>query len=144
MAWNWRFWRRSVTAKREMRSRTEGSLAEGEEGPLRIEDWQARLIEAGVSEQWAAPLASRLAPNHRELGQGSALALVRGAALAVEMQAQSLADVELELRDMREVERLLGAFSGELEKLDEVLEVLSTFAQRMRAKPIARSRRVLH
>ena len=54
------------------------------------------------------------------------------------------ARVERSLRDVREVERLLGAFSGELEKLDEVLEVLAAYAQRMRPQPAKRERRTLH
>ena len=46
--------------------------------------------------------------------------------------------------ESEKVERLLGAFSGELEKLDEVLEVLAAYAQRMRAQPRRKSRHTLH
>ena len=72
-------------------------------------------------------------------------ALIRGAVLAMAAQSENQAHVERNLRDVREVERLLGAFTGELEKLDEVLEVLSAYAQRMRPqKPPGSNRRLLH
>jgi len=114
------------------------------EEPRTHEDWESRLVEAGVTSDLAERIAAGLAPRHRDLGRGSALALIQGAALAVELQATAQADVERSLRDVREVERLLGAFSGELEKLDEVLEVLAAYAQRMRSNPASLSRRVLH
>lgn len=113
--------------------------------PKRVEDWEARIVAAGIAEEWAARLAPRLAESQRELGHGTAPALIRGAALALAMQAESQAHVERSLRDVREVERLLGAFTGELAKLDEVLEVLAAYAQRMRPqKPNGSSGRLLH
>ena len=124
-------------------------MSEGPAGATRlepesVEDWESRLLEAGVSEEWAERLAELLRARYRELGRGSAVALIGGAALAVDLQSRVYADVERNMRDVREVERLLGAFSGELEKLDEVLEVLAAYAQRMRAKPGRRERRTLH
>jgi hypothetical protein len=139
MGWDWCFWRRAAAATWRARTRTE---AGGE--PTGIQDWETRLIKAGVSHEWAPGLASRLLEVHRDLGRGAAAPLIQGAVLAVQMQAVAHADVERQLRDVREVERLLGAFSGELEKLDEVLEVLAAYAQRMRSKPAKRERRTLH
>jgi hypothetical protein len=113
--------------------------------PSQIGEWEARLAAAGVSTEWATRLAPGLAASQAELGRGSSSALIRGAALAVALQAESQAEAERNLRDVREVERLLGAFSGELEKLDEVLEVLAAYAQRMRPQaPAGTSRRTLH
>ena len=112
--------------------------------PRRVEDWEARLVEEGVGDEWAARLARRLEPLRHELGGESADALIRGAVAATEVQAEAHAWVERNMRDVREVERLLGAFSGELEKLDEVLEVLAAYAQRMRTKPAGRPRQTLH
>jgi hypothetical protein len=80
----------------------------------------------------------------RKLGSGSASALILGATLTLGAQAEQQASVDRNLREVKEVERLLGAFSGELEKLDEVLEVLAAYAQRMRTKPTKTERRVLH
>jgi hypothetical protein len=107
-------------------------------------DWEARLIEQGVSKESASQIAEQLACAHAEFGRGSAAALLRGATLTIEAQAGERAGVERSMRDVREVERLLGAFSGELEKLDEVLEVLAAYAQRMRNKPHRPTGRTLH
>lgn len=113
--------------------------------PKRLEEWEARLRAAGLSEESAARLAPRLAESQRELGRGSAPALIRGAALALAVQGESQAQAERSLRDVREVERLLGAFTGELAKLDEVLEVLAAYAQRMRPqKPNGSNGHLLH
>jgi len=117
----------------------------GRPDPRRVEEWEARLVAAGVASEWAVRLAPSLAESQRELGRGSSPALIRGAALAVALQAEGQAQAERSLRDVREVERLLGAFTGELEKLDEVLEVLAAYAQRMRPqKPGTAPRRMLH
>ncbi len=116
----------------------------GSAEPLQARDWEARLIEAGVSEDWAPLIARRLEPLHRQLGPRATLPLLRAAVASYEAQAEAQANLERNLRDVREVERLLGAFSGELEKLDEVLEVLGAYAQRMRTKPGARARHTLH
>ena len=110
----------------------------------RVSSSCTRLAASGRSSAVIPQIAERLAPSYADLGKGSATALVEGVALAVEVQAEVQADVERNMKDVREVERLLGAFSGELEKLDEVLEVLAAYAQRMRAKPAKATRRVLH
>lgn len=141
----WAFWRRRDTSG-EVRllngSANQNSDLPAE--PRRLEDWQARLVDEGVSEEWAPRLAKRLEPLYKELGDGSAEALIRATVTSVDVQAEAHALVERNMRDVREVERLLGAFSGELEKLDEVLEVLAAYAQRMRTKPDRRPPHTLH
>ena len=141
----WGFWRRRDTSG-EVRllngSANQNSDLPAE--PRRLEDWQARLVDEGVSEEWAPRLAKRLEPLYKELGDGSAEALIRATVTSVDVQAEAHALVERNMRDVREVERLLGAFSGELEKLDEVLEVLAAYAQRMRTKPDRRPPHTLH
>jgi hypothetical protein len=112
--------------------------------PSSIAEWEARLIEEGIEREWAPRLAPGLCQQQAELGEGSARALILGARIATEAQADVQRSLERQIRDVREVERLLGAFSGELEKLDEVLEVLSAYAQRMRAKPAKPARGMLH
>ena len=147
MEWNrkWSFWRRDENAEMGMRRRRTGG---GE--PVSVEDWESRLVEEGVSSEWAPRLATQLMEVSEAAAEGPAqhalpaAALIQGAVAAVELQAQAKADVDRNMRDVREVERLLGAFSGELEKLDEVLEVLAAYAQRMRAKPGQTTKRVLH
>ena len=120
------------------------TLARTRRSLRRVEDWEAQLVEAGVSEDWAPRIARRLEPLYRELGPRSADPLLQSSLATYEVQADAHAYVERNLRDVREVERLLGAFSGELEKLDEVLEVLAAYAQRMRTKPAGRNRPTLH
>jgi hypothetical protein len=141
MEWNlnWRFWRNETTLW-PTRKGSDPSRCE----PRTVDDWEARLVQQGVSLQCASRIAAPLQSTHAELGRGSAAALILGASLAIEAQASEQASVERSLRDVREVERLLGAFSGELEKLDEVLEVLSAYAQRMRTKPSKTPDRTLH
>ena len=112
--------------------------------PRRLEDWEARLAEEGVSDEWAARLARRLEAQYREFEPGAAEALIQGAVAAAAVQAEAHAWIEHNMRDVKEVERLLGAFSGELEKLDEVLDVLAAYAQRMRTKPNRKVRHTLH
>jgi hypothetical protein len=136
MEWNWAFWRRRRT--------TATTSANAHAEPRRLEEWEARLNDEGVSAEWASPLARRLEPLHNEFGQGSAATLIRAAAAAVDVQSEVRAYVDRNMRDVKEVERLLGAFSGELEKLDEVLEVLAAYAQRMRNKPAKKPRHTLH
>ena len=139
--WSWRLWGRGEGEVSE--SGNELSRAGGSE-PRGAHEWEARLLQEGVSEPLASRLANSLESAHVESGRGSAGALIRGVTLAARAQTDQQLDVERNLREVREVERLLGAFSGELEKLDEVLEVLAAYAQRMRTKPTKASRRTLH
>ena len=141
MAWNlsWLFWQGEPVV-----GASPGTIAGKRREPQTANDWEARLIEEGLSSEWASRIATQLAPAHAELGRGSAAALLRGSTLTVEAQAGERAGVERSMRDVREVERLLGAFSGELEKLDEVLEVLAAYAQRMRTEPDKPAGRTLH
>jgi len=139
MVWSWTFWRRRETA-----DATREQMQSAHIEPRRLEEWEARLTEEGVSVDWVPRLARRLESLYGEMGRGSAMPLIRAAAATVEVQAEASAHVEKNMRDVKEVERLLGAFSGELEKLDEVLEVLAAYAQRMRSKPAKKPPHTLH
>jgi len=136
----------AIGAKNETKNETKEPERRARPGrdPSSIAEWEARLIEEGVAREWAPRMAPALRQRHAELGDGSASALILGARIATEAQAEIQVSLERQIRDVREVERLLGAFSGELEKLDEVLEVLSAYAQRMRAKPTRPARGMLH
>jgi len=138
---DWGLWRRR--GEEQERSRGTGSELRSVEDSTAM-DWEQELIDAGVSPHWAPRLATRLEGLDGEFGQDSRAALLRAATVAVEVQSDVQADVERNLRDVREVERLLGAFTGELEKLDEVLNVLGAYAQRMRSQPVKRARQTLH
>lgn len=141
MGWNlnWRFWQREM-AVGAFRKAKGGEYQE----PRTTRDWEALLIEGGVSSKSVSRIAAQLSPAYTELGRGSAAALLRGVTLAMRAQAGEKVGGERSLRDVREVERLLGAFSGELEKLDEVLEVLAAYAQRMRSRPGRSDGHTLH
>jgi hypothetical protein len=142
-----RIWRRLWTDFRVALRPARPAVAkiEARPDPRQIAEWARRIEEAGISSEWAVRLAPGLAETQRELGRGTSPALIRGAALAMAVQLETQAEVERNLRDVREVERLLGAFTGELAKLDEVLEVLSAYAQRMRPqKPTGTPPRMLH
>lgn len=139
MEWNlnWRFWRSGMIGGANAKARSS-------QEPQTTTEWEACLVDRGVSSEWASPVAKQLASAYKTLGRGSAAGLLQGATLTIEAQAGERAGVERSMRDVREVERLLGAFSGELEKLDEVLEVLAAYAQRMRNKPHRPTGRTLH
>ncbi len=132
-----------IGAKQAVQDREDGARPRPD--PSSMAEWEARLIEeGGIAREWASRLAPALCEWQAERGEGSARALILGARVATEAQADVQRSLERQIRDVREVERLLGAFSGELEKLDEVLEVLSAYAQRMRAKPARPARGMLH
>ena len=81
----------------------------------------AESLAAALFERWSAANASE-----RE-------ALLEGAMLAAR-SAGAAAPVDRDLEtDVREVERMLGAFASELEKMDEVLDVLAATVGRMRS-----------
>jgi hypothetical protein len=147
MAWKWDFWRRDLWRRegaksaKSARGATRGNPfvvpgrsceADPASELATRRRWEASLIDSGVSAEWARCLADRMWPVMRELGPDSESAVLRGALLAFATQADLTAEVESNLREVREVERLLRAFGGELDKLDEVLEVLAAYAQRMR------------
>jgi len=136
MEWNWGW----------LFARSRNHAGEGERDleRRRMEDWEAQLVEEGMSKEWAARVARRLEPLYQELGRGSSEALIRAATVTAEVRSETHANVEHGTRDVKEVERLLGAFSGELEKLDEVLEVLAAYAQRMKSKPTRKPGHTLH
>ena len=102
------------------------------------------LETRGVPVAHSGPLAARLAPRLAELGAGSRAALIDGAVLAFAAQATASAGVSRGLHELQEVERLMRAFSGELSKLDEVLEVLAAYVRRMRTTTPSDEVRTLH
>jgi hypothetical protein len=70
--------------------------------------------------------------------------VLNGVALACSAMSDASQTLSENYKELREVERLMGAFSGELTKLDEILEVLSAYARRMRSSSSAPIPRVLH
>ncbi len=102
------------------------------------------LEQRGVPVEFSGALAERTAVQIAGLAAPAREALLDGVAIAVELQHSTRDQLTRNLRGVREVERMMGAFSGELSKLDEVLGVLSAYVRRMKSSGDGLSDRVLH
>lgn len=116
-------------------------------------DLAARGVSPALCESVARELGNRA--RFDSLTAEAYDAMIEGAVLAcgvrepVELAAPSEA---ADPAQIREIERMMEAFSGELHKLDESLELLSAYVQRMRKKPqpappaeaVNRGRHTLH
>ena len=91
-----------------------------------------RLRERGVTAPDALDLAQRMAPDLMRRQPSAREAYLDGVAACWHATSDTRAELDRSLTDIKEVERLMGAFTGELSKLDEVLEVLAAYVRRMR------------
>jgi len=109
------------------------------------EEVQSALEAHGISHEFSARLAEQLEPRIAKLDAPAArAAMIEGVALALDLQQETNHDVARSLRGLKEVERMMGAFSGELSKLDEVLEVLAAYVRRMKTSGATDPSRTLH
>ncbi len=111
--------------------------AEGDRSPTApdlgaVDALEKRLRERGVGEADARHLAEHLAVQLDAQGRGGREAFVDGIAAGWHASSETRARLDKSVSDIKEVERLMGAFTGELSKLDEVLEVLAAYVRRMR------------
>ncbi len=97
-----------------------------------IETLSDLLLQRGVSPEDARPLAQRLAGQLKARPRSGREAFVDGVAASWHASSETRARLDKSASDIKEVERLMGAFTGELSKLDEVLEVLAAYVRRMR------------
>ena len=122
-------------------SETDGDgSARGKTGErTRIRDDLARV---GVDEDVREELARRLEALARRLSPDAYDAALAGAALAHGMHREGEEVLRRSVRDLHEIQRLLGAFGEEMRKLDEALQILTTYVKRMRsrARPGERAR----
>jgi len=102
------------------------------------------LAQLGVGESARDELARRLAPMIRGLSNEAYAAALAGAALAHAVRRDEEAALRQSLRELGEVERLLGAFGEELCRLDEALRMLSHEVQDGRVVAALPARRQLH
>ena len=111
--------------------------------PIRKADRELRaeLEERGLDVGTSKALAKRLGAGLEAL-DGTALASVLDA--VVDLCQQEQPEPSADGRDLREIERLMAAFSDELSKLDEILEVLGAHAKRMRSALPRRPDETLH
>ncbi len=98
------------------------------------------LDRLGVGGTLRKSLGGRIEMLAPTLSEDAYQAALIGIAAASEVQSASEAALQRSLGDLREVQRLLAAFSDEMHKLDGALRVLSTYVQRMRPKASATER----
>ncbi|MBW1886527.1 MAG: hypothetical protein JRJ58_23580 [Deltaproteobacteria bacterium] len=98
-------------------------------------DLESRGITADLSAMIAVQLCERKRNGDDSLTPDQYEALIDGAALACDVHCDVESDSEASVSQVREVERMMQAFAGELSKLDESLEVLSAYVRRMRKQP---------
>lgn len=136
-------------AETGMRSKRSGMSQANEEATrLRASRLRARiradLAERGVDTDAVEILFQELEGQGVDLDSARYQALLAGVAAACRAGVEE-DDPELlrNTAELREIERMMGAFADELAKLDETLEVLSAYVRRMRANVEPRSKRLL-
>ncbi len=102
------------------------------------------LERRGVPDGFSLALAERAAAYASTRAPAAVQPLLDGMAIAFEVEQSTRDQLGRSLRGLREVERMMGAFSGELSKLDEVLGVLAAYVRRMRSSGVAEPDRTLH
>jgi len=145
MRWGWK--------RESARATQEGDLevAAAEPGPARAnegeiaESTRRQLERAGLPRDFCDLVVPRLEPLLVGRSPEAAAALLEGVTLSFSAQHEFDEQLAASLRGLKEVERMMGAFSGELSKLDEVLEVLAAYVRRMRSSgPSAEAPRIIH
>jgi hypothetical protein len=113
--------------KPEFRARTYGSP---EADPERV---RSDLENRGIDPEFSRPVAQRLVAIAPDLSALEYAAILDGvsAAYGVYREISGLNDVRF--RQGNELQRLMDGFRGELRKLDEGLQMLSTYILRMGA-----------
>lgn len=91
---------------------------------------RAELTQLGVTASALEPLARRLAPMIGGLSDEAYAAALAGVALAHAVHGEQEGALRRSVRELAEIERLLGAFGEELCRLDEALRLLSREVRR--------------
>ncbi|GEM_PF-5427170 len=92
---------------------------------------RGELEQRGVSPELAAALALRLEQLVMALGVSGCQA-VCDAALVASGAPPALPPLARSTNELDEIQRLMGAFVGELHKLEEALQLLATYLARIR------------
>lgn len=122
------------------RSQPEESLQEADPA-LSIE---SELVSRGLDDAFARETAQRLAPFAADLPRPQFDAVLSGIVLAFGVHRRCVEAFRKTSHDLEEVQQLLGSFGGELQKLDEALEILSAYAARLRVQTKPETDRTLH
>jgi len=103
------------------------------------------LLSRGVAREFSDTLSPRLEARFASLDSPSRDVVLDAVAMSFVLQQEKSRELARSLKGLKEVERMMGAFSGELSKLDEVLDVLSAYVRRMRSSGSAETMdRILH
>ena len=124
--------------KPEFRARTCGSP---EADPERV---QSDLENRGVDPEFSRPVARRLAAIVPDLSAPEYAALIDGVSAAYGAYRENFESNHAHSRHGNELQRLMEGFTGELRKLDEGLQLLSTYLVRMSALSSREDSGVLH
>jgi len=136
----WMDWRRAI---RRVPARS-STPARPSEPMIPTDAIRDALVRRGVPEPLVEPLARRLTAYTDGRDPARLAGVLDGITIALDMQKSTHDQLSKSLRGLREVERMMGAFSGELSKLDEVLGVLAAYVRRMRTSGTGESDRTLH
>lgn len=101
------------------------------------------LEERGLPSDASERMSSQL-EEHAETAPAELDAMLDGVVAAFGAEDSAREELTRNLAELKEIERLMESFVGELSKLDESLEVLSAFLRRMRNNTGGPGRRVLH
>lgn len=121
-------WRKSAVRTRD------GAMTAAQDTPdcAAVQAISSQLRERGVSDADARGLAEQVLPDFDRLGRAARAPFLDGVAAGWYACAETRARLDQTASEIKEVERLMGAFTGELSKLDEVVEVLAAYVRRMR------------
>lgn len=102
------------------------------------------LETRGVPRERAESIALQLCEGRHldEMSPEQYESLLDGASTACEVEEEDESSPTQDIGEVREIERMMQAFAGELAKLDESLEVLSAYVRRMREQPAPKPRRI--
>jgi hypothetical protein len=102
------------------------------------------LERLGVGEEVSPVLAQLLEERAAERSGPEYAALLEGVAATWAVEHSTHEELNRCSRELRELERLMQSFVGELGKLDEALEVLAAYLRRMRQSSAGRVAQTLH
>ncbi|MEE9609079.1 MAG: hypothetical protein V3U03_15170 [Myxococcota bacterium] len=95
---------------------------------------RADLERKGVAREFSQPVADRLASIATDLSPAEYDAILSGVTAAYGVHRDDWSGPPPDARDLKEVQRLMQDFSGELGKLEEGLRTLSAYVFRLRSR----------
>jgi hypothetical protein len=102
------------------------------------------LEDRGVDPEFSRPVAERLVAIAPDLSTLEYAAILDGVSAAYGVHREISGSSDARSRDGNELQRLMDGFTGELRKLDEGLQILSTYLVRMSALLSREGSRNLH